>query len=117
MAKTKIIVNPYAGRWKAQAAIPDIRQACQALELDHELVVTDGPGHAVDLAREAVLAGFSPIVAAGGDGTISEVVNGLMQATPTGGVGPLVFGVVVGDCGQAGGCDSDYCYFGPGGVY
>ena len=89
MSKAKIIVNPYAGRWKAQAAIPDISQACQALDLDHELVITDGPGHGTDLAREAAMAGFSPIVAAGGDGTISEVVNGLMQATTTGDVGPL----------------------------
>jgi diacylglycerol kinase (ATP) len=89
MSQTKIIVNPYAGRWKAQAAIPDIRQACQALDLDHELVISDGPGHAIDIAREAVMAGFSPIVAAGGDGTISEVVNGLMQAITSGDVGPL----------------------------
>jgi YegS/Rv2252/BmrU family lipid kinase len=89
MSKTMIIVNPYAGRWKAEAAIPDIRQACQALDLDYELVVTNGPGHGTDLAREAVIAGFSPVVAAGGDGTISEVVNGLMQATTSANVGLL----------------------------
>jgi diacylglycerol kinase (ATP) len=77
---TKIIVNPYAGRWKAQAAIPDIERACQKIGLDYELVVTDGPGHGIELACQAALAGFSPIVSAGGDGSISEVVNGLMQA-------------------------------------
>jgi diacylglycerol kinase (ATP) len=80
MATAKIIVNPYAGRWKAQAAIPDIERACQEIGLDYELVVTGGPGHGIELAREAALAGFSPIVAAGGDGSVSEVVNGLMQA-------------------------------------
>jgi len=42
-------------------------------------VVTEGPNHGIELAREAALAGFSPIVSAGGDGSISEVVNGLMQ--------------------------------------
>ena len=78
---TKIIVNPYAGRWKAQAAIPNIERACRRIGLDYELVVTEGPNHGIDLAREAALAGFSPIVSAGGDGSISEVVNGLMQAT------------------------------------
>ena len=77
---TKIIVNPYAGRWKAQAAIPNIERACRRIGLDYELVVTEGPNHGIDLAREAALAGFSPIVSAGGDGSISEVVNGLMQA-------------------------------------
>jgi diacylglycerol kinase (ATP) len=86
---TKIIVNPYAGRWKAQAAIPDIERACQKIGLDYELVVTDGPGHGIELACQAALAGFSPIVSAGGDGSISEVVNGLMQAAGEGVAGPL----------------------------
>jgi YegS/Rv2252/BmrU family lipid kinase len=80
MNTVKIIVNPYAGRWKAQAAIPDIERACRKIGLDYELVVTEGPNHGIELAREAALAGFSPIVSAGGDGSISEVVNGLMQA-------------------------------------
>jgi YegS/Rv2252/BmrU family lipid kinase len=80
MNTAKIIVNPYAGRWKAQAAIPDIERACRKIGQDYELVVTAGPNHGIELAREAALAGFSPIVSAGGDGSISEVVNGLMQA-------------------------------------
>jgi len=80
MATAKIIINPYAGRWKAQAAIPDIERVCQKIGLDYELVVTEGPNHGIELAREAALAGFSPIVSAGGDGSISEVINGLMQA-------------------------------------
>jgi diacylglycerol kinase (ATP) len=89
MATAKIIVNPYAGRWKAQAAIPDIERACRKIGLDYELAVTEGPNHGIELAREAALAGFSPIVSAGGDGSISEVVNGLMQAVGDGVAGPL----------------------------
>jgi diacylglycerol kinase (ATP) len=85
----KIIVNPYAGRWKAKAAIPDIERACQDIGLDHELVVTDGPNHGIDLAREAAQAGFSPIISAGGDGSVSEVMNGLLQAAGDGLAGPL----------------------------
>lgn len=77
----KIILNPYAGRWKAQRAIPDVEQACHELGLDYELVLTEGPGHGIELARQAVLAGFSPIIAAGGDGSISEVVNGMLAAS------------------------------------
>lgn len=83
MSKVKIIVNPYAGRWKAQRAIPAIERACEKIGLDYELVVTEGPNHGIELAREAALAGFplaTAIVSAGGDGSISEVVNGLMQA-------------------------------------
>jgi len=80
MSIAKIIVNPYAGRWKARAAIPDIERACQRIGLAYELEITEEPDHGIKLAREAALAGFSPIVSAGGDGSISEVVNGLMQA-------------------------------------
>ena len=89
MNTVKIIVNPYAGRWKAQAAIPDIERACRKIGLDYELVVTEGPNHGIEVAREAALAGFSPIVSAGGDGSISEVVNGLMQAAGDGAAVPL----------------------------
>jgi diacylglycerol kinase (ATP) len=89
MSTAKIIVNPYAGRWKAKAAIPDIERACQGIGLEYELVVTEGPNHGIDLARAAALAGFSPVVSAGGDGSISEVVNGLMQAAGDEVAGPL----------------------------
>ena len=89
MTTAKIIVNPYAGRWKAKAAIPDIERDCQKIGLDYELVVTEEPNHGIELAREAALAGFSPIVSAGGDGSISEVVNGLMQAAGSEMAGPL----------------------------
>lgn len=89
MHTAKIIVNPYAGRWKAKAAIPDIERACQKIGLDYELVLTEEPNHGIELARQAALAGFSPIVSAGGDGSVSEVVNGLMQAAAGKVAGPL----------------------------
>ena len=37
---------------------------------------------AIELAKQAVAEGNTPLIAAGGDGTLSEVVNGLLQATP-----------------------------------
>ncbi len=89
MSRAKIIVNPYAGRWKAKAAIPEIERACERIGLDYELVQTEEPNHGIELAREAALAGFAPIVSAGGDGSISEVLNGLVQAAGDGVAGPL----------------------------
>lgn len=77
----KIILNPYAGRWNAQREIPQVERACAEVGLDYELTVTEGPGHGIELAREAVLAGFSPIISAGGDGSVSEVVNGMLEAS------------------------------------
>jgi len=76
-----IILNPYAGRWKARQAIPDVERCCVEAGLDYELVLTEGPGHGIELARQAVLAGRHPIICAGGDGSISEVVNGMLQAS------------------------------------
>ena len=44
-----------------------------------DLVVTDRRAHACQLAHEAVSEGYDVIVAAGGDGTVHEVVNGILQ--------------------------------------
>lgn len=77
----RIILNPYAGRWRARRALPDVRRACAETGLDYDLVLTSEPGHAIRLAHEAVEAGCDPIVAAGGDGTIGEVLNGILRAT------------------------------------
>jgi YegS/Rv2252/BmrU family lipid kinase len=54
-----------------------------------ELSETHGPGHARALAREAARAGASMVVAAGGDGTIAEVANGLLGSPARLGVIPL----------------------------
>ncbi len=89
MARAKIIVNPYAGRWKGQRSIPAVKAALREAGGDFDLVCTAGPDHAIELAREAALGGYSPVVAAGGDGTIGEVVNGLMQAAGDQVAGPL----------------------------
>ncbi|MBI1882303.1 MAG: diacylglycerol kinase family lipid kinase, partial [Chloroflexi bacterium] len=48
--------------------------------LDYHLELTTQRGQGIELARQAGLAGWPVIVAAGGDGMVNEVVNGLMQA-------------------------------------
>jgi diacylglycerol kinase (ATP) len=76
----KVILNPYAGRWSALKRKTEVEQALKAAGVDYELVVTSQPGHGTQLAAQAVVDGFSPIIAAGGDGTVSEIVNGMVQA-------------------------------------
>ena len=80
MDKIKVILNPYAGRWLAQRSRSAIEQTLTALDIPFDLAVTSKPNAAVDLARQASLDGFRVVVAAGGDGTVSEVVNGLALA-------------------------------------
>jgi diacylglycerol kinase (ATP) len=76
----KAILNPYSGRWKALKYRDEAEAALQAAGVVYDLAVTTSPGHGTELARQAVLEGFSPIIAAGGDGSISEVVNGMAIA-------------------------------------
>jgi diacylglycerol kinase (ATP) len=71
--RTLIIMNPAAGS-AGQAA--DLRERVAPLS-DVTLLETDSAGHARDLAKEAVTSGYDLVVAAGGDGTINEVVQGL----------------------------------------
>jgi len=80
MTKIKIIANPNAGHGKGARAIPEIEQELTRLGLDFDLVHTERVGHAIQLARAAALDGYEVIVAAGGDGTVNEVLNGLMEA-------------------------------------
>ena len=90
--RIKVIVNPYAGRWKAQAAIPSIEENLRGLGVAFDLVVTDAPNHGIEIARQAASEGYDAVVAAGGDGTVSEVVNGLVLAvgeSPGAVAGPL----------------------------
>ncbi len=74
-----VILNPYAGRWKGQQKQGEIESALKDAGVDYQLAVTERPGHGSELAAEAVQQGFSPVIAAGGDGSISEVVNGILQ--------------------------------------
>ena len=80
MTKYKIIANPAAGHGKGTHAIPEIVRELTRLGLDFDLIRTERVGHAIQLAHAAALEGYEVIVAAGGDGTVNEVLNGLMEA-------------------------------------
>lgn len=84
-----VILNPYANRWKARRRIPEVIDALKQLSMDCEVVESQGPNHPIILAKEAALEGRYPIIAAGGDGTVGEVINGLYQAIPEGVLGPI----------------------------
>lgn len=88
----KVILNPYAARWTAGEKQSVIEQALGAAGVDFELVVTEQPQHGRELAAQALRDGFSPIISAGGDGSINEVVNGMMDAADGATLPP--FGVI-----------------------
>ena len=106
----RIIVNPVAGSGSGGRAIPRIEELLTRDGLDYDLVRTERRGHAIDLARESALAGYDVVVAAGGDGTANEVLNGLMQLKDSQGHAPAmgVLGVGRGnDFGASMGVPSD----------
>ena len=84
-----VILNPYANRWKARRRIPEVIDTLKQLSMDCEVVESQRPNHPITLAKEAALEGRYPIIAAGGDGTVGEVINGLYQANPEGVLGPI----------------------------
>jgi diacylglycerol kinase (ATP) len=93
MLRYKIIVNPISGRGTGERSIPQIEHYLSAAGLDYDLVQTQRPWHAPELAQQAVSEGFNVVVAAGGDGTANEVINGLMMAKKTG-LGTAAMGVL-----------------------
>jgi diacylglycerol kinase (ATP) len=77
--KVKIILNPMADMGNAWRVARDLRSITE----QHGGVDWSGtvyPGHAIQLARQAGEEGYDIVIAMGGDGTVHEVVNGLMQA-------------------------------------
>ena len=85
MNKTLIILNPAARSDKASRFSERIRE----LAPEADLQLTSEPGDARRFAKEGVANGFDIIVAAGGDGTINEVVNGVAGSSAHMGILPL----------------------------
>jgi diacylglycerol kinase (ATP) len=82
--KYLIIVNPTSGRSYAETVIPQIEECLSAHKLDFEIMRTERPWQAAELAEEAAKNGVDVVVSASGDGTANEVLNGLMRARSAG---------------------------------
>jgi diacylglycerol kinase (ATP) len=94
-----LVGNPSAGIGR-DPVLPRLSAALRSRGIAHDQAETEGPGHATELARQAVLDGRRFVVAVGGDGTVHEVVNGLVDA----GTGEVrgddpVLGIVAGGTG------------------
>jgi YegS/Rv2252/BmrU family lipid kinase len=81
--KLLVIFNPGASYGRAASRLGDIRDSFHDLGIKAEFLQTGHPGHATDLVAEADLGGYDGLIAAGGDGTVFEVLNGLYRRTAT----------------------------------
>lgn len=79
MSRMKVIFNAHADRGRAW----DTASYLQSLIERHggaEWAATEYPRHATEIARQAAREGFDVVAALGGDGTVHEVINGLLAA-------------------------------------
>lgn len=80
MPRICVIANPTSGRGTAGRMIPVIEKLMKDHDLQFDLIRTERPWHAAELAYQAVAQRYEYVVAAGGDGTINEAINGLVRA-------------------------------------
>jgi diacylglycerol kinase (ATP) len=74
-----LICNAKSGRGGVGRALPEVLQCLEERELDYDLRYTEGKEHASTIARKALREGSRFLVAMGGDGTVHEVVNGMVE--------------------------------------
>ncbi|MFC4102181.1 MULTISPECIES: diacylglycerol kinase [Paenibacillus] len=89
--RARLIYNPTSGREEMKRRLPDILQKLERGGIETSCHATESEGDATIAAAEAADRGFDMIIAAGGDGTLYEVINGLAQkeSRPPLGILPL----------------------------
>jgi diacylglycerol kinase (ATP) len=91
--RTCLIINPVAGQKAGlatnNAGLDDVRALLDRHGIAADVLCTERAEHAIELARQAVTDGYERILAAGGDGTVAEVAEGLVNAQAALGVLPL----------------------------
>lgn len=92
--KVLVIANPVAGHGKTKKRLPAVRSALEQMGIPHDVVETERRGHALEISKAAAANGYSILAAMGGDGTLSEVVNGLMETREEGSGTPVKVGVI-----------------------
>lgn len=83
MAKlfARVIVNPAAGANSTHRKWPGIQSLLKRAGLSFDYQFTESKGHGIELAKEAASDGCRYLVAVGGDGTVHEVANGILQTS------------------------------------
>lgn len=79
MKRARIIYNPTSGREIFKKHLPDVLAKLERAGYETSCHATTGPGDATEAARTAVERRYDLVIAAGGDGTFNEVVNGLAE--------------------------------------
>ena len=74
-----LIVNPYSGKKRSKEILDLIKPVFDSKGIDLTLIFTEFSGHARQLANKLKFDGYDGFLVLGGDGTLNEVVNGMLQ--------------------------------------
>ena len=77
--KLLIIFNPKAAHGRSVRKLKEIKAKFESLNIHTKFIATTHPGHAKELVATTDLSHFDGVIAAGGDGTVFEVLNGLYE--------------------------------------
>ncbi|MBN1350385.1 diacylglycerol kinase family lipid kinase [candidate division KSB1 bacterium] len=79
--KLLVIYNPHAGHKRAKKLLPQIEEEFSHRHISLDILFTESPKHATELVKGADFSQYNGLVAAGGDGTLFEVINGYFNNT------------------------------------
>ncbi len=75
-----VIINRKSGKRKFIKQTEFVKQSLQKVKIDFDFLFTQYKGHAIEIAKENANRGYTQFLILGGDGTINEVVNGIMKS-------------------------------------
>ncbi len=76
-----VLVNPEAGSGQGRKMWPEIEAVLKGQSIDFEVFFSEAPGQVFELAALAYAHGWRDFIAVGGDGSLSEMLNGIADAT------------------------------------
>ncbi len=77
--KILLVYNNFAGNGRAQKNLPQVERLLNKYKIDFDLAITEHQAHGIEIVENADFSKYDGIVAAGGDGTLFEVINGYFK--------------------------------------
>ena len=73
-----VIINPTSGNGASKKKWPEIEKLLKTYKFEIEIEFTKHKNHSIELVQNAIIQGFNRIICIGGDGTLHNIVNGIM---------------------------------------
>jgi diacylglycerol kinase (ATP) len=74
-----VIVNPTSGNGKSIKKWPEIKRLLDSKKIYYEFAFTEHSKHSISLVQKAIEKGYTNIICVGGDGTLHNIINGIMS--------------------------------------